>query len=49
MKGFKKCMSAVTAAALMLTALPVNGLTTVYADETGNAVEADVTQDKLIN
>ncbi|MCI8490181.1 MAG: family 43 glycosylhydrolase [Lachnospiraceae bacterium] len=43
MKGFKKCMSAVTAAALMLTALPVNGLTTVYADETGNTVEADVT------
>jgi len=36
MKGFKRCISAIAAAALIVTALPVNGITGYAAEETGN-------------
>ena len=46
MKGLKKCIGAVTAAALFITALPVNGISQAYAAGEGTAaqtVDVDVT------
>ena len=46
MKGLKKCIGAVTAAALFITALPVNGISQAYAageGTTAQTVDVDVT------
>lgn len=46
MKGLKKCIGAVTAAALFITALPVNGISQAYAageSATAQTVDVDVT------
>lgn len=46
MKGLKKCIGAVTAAALFITALPVNGISQAYAateDTTAQTVDVNVT------
>ena len=44
MKGLKKCIGAVTAAALFITALPVNGISQAYAateDATAQTVDVE--------